>query len=411
MSVQLLAIKFNHDPASANNNALNIRKNASQFVNVPEWQRGLSVNPEDSPVAYAIKETQGNTITIQAKFRRTDPTIQSVEVRAVDPTVNPPKPSGCLNIILWIIRSIIRALFGNVLGEAKARQVTFQASGDDSNYETFELEHVRLWDTGIGIRTTKWQWQYRIQSTDPWTNIDISQHKIYSVLEIPKEPWQQSPYNSSNTQLPWTDALDYVCQWAFLTNQRDDVAARVTKAIYDLGPSVIEYDCPGGGGPAYSTNWPQQTFDCTAFLERLGGGNGNGEYVNCMDCGTIVTSFSNLLGCELWSSRMASSFELNEILAIGSSIWQTACGWSSFNYHEVAWKGACDIDDEVFDACLQVDGDSDPTTAPHTALLPTNMRFGNTGDGDYRDKLAADTPSGRPNCNPQPGTRKRRSII
>jgi hypothetical protein len=76
----------------------------------------------------------------------------------------------------------------------------------------------------------------------------------------------------------------------------------------------------------------------------------------------------------------------------------------SFSFHEVAWKGACGVNEEVFDACLQVDGDPDPTTPPHTALLPVNMRFGNRGD-----RLA--TPTGRLSCNPQPGTRTRRAII
>ena len=32
---------------------------------------------------------------------------------------------------------------------------------------------------------------------------------------------------------------------------------------------------------------------------------------------------------------MQSGFALNEILAIGSNVWQTACGWGSFSYHEV----------------------------------------------------------------------------
>ena len=88
------AIKFNHDPNSASADALNIRKNATQFVNVPEWQRSISVNPQDSPVAYGLRETQVNKITIQARFKRSDPAIQTAQVRAVDPLVNPPKPLG-----------------------------------------------------------------------------------------------------------------------------------------------------------------------------------------------------------------------------------------------------------------------------------------------------------------------------
>jgi hypothetical protein len=43
----------------------------------------------------------------------------------------------------------------------------------------------------------------------------------------------------------------------------------------------------------------------------------------------------------------------------------------------------CTANDDVFDACLRVDGDSDPTAAP----------------------------TGRSNCNPQPATRQRRLVI
>ena len=106
-------------------------------------------------------------------------------------------------------------------------------------------------------------------------------------------------------------------------------------------------------------------------------------------------------------------FHLNPILGIGSSVWQPAChgidGWADgFGYHEVAWTGACGSSDNVYDACLQVDGDADPTTAPHTALLPVNMRFGNPGDMQYRDRLTV--PADLANCSPLPATRTRRAV-
>jgi hypothetical protein len=182
-------------------------------------------------------------------------------------------------------------------------------------------------------------------------------------------------------------------------------AAMVTQAVYTLGPTIVTYDCPGGGSSHYS--FPD--FECSQFVERLRGGIGNGIYVNCSDCATIVGSFANVLGCELWQSRMGWGFDLNELLAIGSNVWQTACGWSSFNYHEVAWTAACTVNDDVYDACLRVDGDNDPTAPPRVPLLPQHLRFGNPGDLLYRDRLAS--PSGRPNCNPQPATRQRRFVV
>lgn len=408
MGIILEAIKFNHDPNSATTDALNIRKNAAQPVSVPEWQRGISANPEDSLAAYSIHDTQGHVITIQAKFSRTAPNISTAEIRAIDPAVYPPPPQGCLGWLIALLRAFLRALFGNVLGEVKARQVTLQPNGQ-TNFETFELVNVRLWTAGVGIRNTEWRWQYRLAPKTRWQDFATSHHKIYSVLEIPKSPWQQTPFQPGNTQLPWTEVLDYACRWAVLAGTLDDAAARVTRGVNNLGPSPIEYDCPGGG----STHYAQGSFNCTAFLERLRGGIGNGQYVNCTDCATFVSTFANILGCDLWQSRMGWGFALNPLLGIGSNVWQPAClnqGWlGSFSYHEVAWKGACTSNDEVCDGCLQVDGDADPTSAPHTPLLPTNMRFGNPGDGVYRDRLA--TPAGRANCNPQPTTRQRRSLI
>jgi hypothetical protein len=412
MSVSLEAIKFNHNTGSATADALNIRRNATQTVTVPEWRQGVSVNPEDSPAAYSIADTTGHTITIQANFRRLDPALGSVEIRAVDPVVDPPGPGGCMGWLWTLIQALVRAIAGNVLGDVKARQVSFGAGGE-TGFQTFELQNLRLWTVGVGVRTTTWTWQYRVAG-GPWTDIATTTHRIYSVLHVPTAPWQQAPYNAgANTQLPWTEVLDHACQWAVLATDRDAAAGRVTQRVNGLGPSIITYDCPTGGSTKYAIG----AFNLTAFLERLTGGPGLGEFVNCTDCATITSTFANAIGCDLWQSRMygAMSFGLNPMLGIGSGIWEPCCLshpsgiWSgSFSYHEVAWKGACGVDDEVFDACLKVDGDPNPTAAPHTALLPVNMRFGNPGDGDYRDRLA--TPAGRPNCNPQPASRVRRSV-
>ncbi|MCP4896347.1 MAG: hypothetical protein GY906_05175 [bacterium] len=412
MTLQLEAIKFNHDVSSVNSDALNLRKNATTFVHVPEWRRGISVNPEDSPVAYAMKPTEGNQITIQAQFRSTDPELQSVEVRAIDATYQPrPGPGGCLGILRKLLSALARLLAGNVLGEVKARTITIPASGL-TGFESFELVQVSLWAAGVGARTTDWQWQYRRGPSDPWNDIERTVHRIYSVVDVPQDPWSQTPYSAANTALPWTDVLDYSCNWALLAKDVDTAAGQVTRRVNQLGPSVITYDCPGGGGTHYSGG----SFNATKFVERLRGGFGLGQYVNCTDCATIVSTFANILGATLWQSRMEEppsslnfGFDLNPLFAIGASVWQTACGWSGFNYHEVAWKGSCTASDEVFDACLHVDGDANPTASPHTKMLPINLEFGAVGAGLYRDRLA--TPAGRPDCEPNPGSRQRRSVI
>lgn len=416
-AVQLLAIKFNHEPNSATNDALNIRRNAGQWVNVPEWQQGISVNPEDSPAAYTIATTRGQTITIQASF--SGPSSGSAQIRALDNVVYPPGPGGCLGILVSLIQAIIRALVGNVLGDVQARTVSF-VSGQ-SGFVQFNLVNTRLSSSAIGTHTTEWRWQYRLHPGHPWKDCQITRHRIYILVDLPTAPWQQAPYDSSNVQLPWTDVLDYSCSWALGAQTADAGAGAVTRAVNNLGPALITYDCPGGGGSHYSyasydLSWKFQSgnFDCTAFLDRLKGGLGNGWYVNCSDCATIVSTFANILGCDLWQSRMQWDFQLNDILAIGSNVWQPPCqgidNWSGgFSYHEVAWEDGCTADDDVFDACLEVDGDADPTDhSSHTALLPTDLRFGNPGDLLYRDRLAV--PASRASCSPAPDTRGRRSI-
>ena len=75
------AITFNHNTGAATHDALNIRRNATQTVHIPEWRRVISVNPEDSPAAYATGATHGNPITILVSLSSTDPAIAFIEVR------------------------------------------------------------------------------------------------------------------------------------------------------------------------------------------------------------------------------------------------------------------------------------------------------------------------------------------
>lgn len=411
--IQIEAIKFNHDATDASHDALNLRRNASQWVHVPEWQRGICVNPEDSPAAYAVARTAGNTVTIQASFSCADPNWTSAEIRALDNVVQPgivfvKQPTGCLAWLISVLLPLIRSLVGNVLGEVAARTVAF--AGGQSGFVSFTLVNTRLDGASVGARTTDWRWQYRRTPSDPWTDIEITRHRIYTLLDLPTAPWQQTPYQQSNTQLPWADVLDYACQWAMGATNAVDAGGGVTRGVNNLGPNVVTYDCPGGGASWYSAGG----FDCTAFIERLKGGLGNGYYVNCSDCATVVSTFANALGCDLWQSRMGSGFfHLNPILGIGSNVWEPAChgidGWSDgFGYHEVAWTGACDSNENVYDACLKVDGDPDPTVGPHSPLLPVNLRFGNPGDMQYRDRLTV--PADRANCSPLTYTRTRRTV-
>jgi hypothetical protein len=59
-----------------------------------------------------------------------------------------------------------------------------------------------------------------------------------------------------------------------------------------------------------------------------------------------------------------------------------------FGEHELAWGGSALDPDPVWDACLQVDGDSDPASPPHQFVVSTGMIFNGGFNLGYRDRFA-----------------------
>jgi hypothetical protein len=428
MSVTLLSIQFNCGPSTNQQGAINLRVDQTRLVSLPEWQAGTSVNPEDSPAAYVLSAVGGQTITLQATLSSTAPEAPVVQVRAITPApeqlpapmfmrfLAPLRPRGSpppraqdlsreFNQHYHAMRQQIAQ--GNVLGESEPTMVSFGPDGS-SGPVSIPLPTPQL--TGVGRNVVVWLWQFRRGPNDPWIDLATTSHLIYTLLDPATLPWSQAPFDAGNLQIPWSTLLDFACSWAAGATTPGQAAALITQTVFGLGSSLITYDCQTGGSSYYTTPG-MNDFNAVEFLELLNGGVGMGPRVDCTDCATFVSTFANALGCDLWQSRMgmtASGFAINPILAIGSDIWQTACGWGEFMYHEVAWTGDCGATDQVYDACLEVDGDNDPTTAPHQPLLPVDMTFGTSGSGDYLDRLAS--PAGRPNCIPRPATRIRRVL-
>lgn len=394
MPVFLEAVKFNHDPESATSDALNIRKNETMPVTVPEWR---SDKPLDSLAAYAISETLGNKITIQAKFKLIDSDIKSLEIRAIDPAsiFGISELDDVVHTVLSWINPRPKTPTRNVLGRVKSKRVAFDEHGD-SGFQTFELDDVDIWNVGVSVSTTIWQWQYRLASQDGWTNFDKSRHRIYTVLKMPKRPWRQRPWKANNVQLPWADVLEHACDWASNVHTLDEAAARVTHGFRDIEKFVsLEYV----RSPSF---YAHPTFNCTKVLSLIRGLRGEGHKLNCTDGATIVSTLANVLGCALWQSSM-TGFQTNPIRPIGSSVWKRA----EFSIHDVAWKGACLEDDEVYDVCLQVDGDSDPVQKPTLPLLPVNLKFGQPNDKLYRFRVAIPSDMQRHPDAPHPDSKRR----
>lgn len=384
MQVSLEAIKFNHDPHSATADALNIRRNETETVFVPEWRNGVSILPDDSPAAYARDAIGENPITIKAKFKCLDPKIKSVEVRAIDPARNV---------------EALSASEGNAIGEVAEREITFDANGE-TEFESFELINVDIHNRGVSSGVSTLIWQCRLRHSDPWSNLTTTSHRIYTLLDVPNCAWRQQPFDGLNIQLPWTEVLDYACQWASGAQGIDEAAGRITQAVFDLGRSLVIYDGP--------STYADLTFDCTSLLNLLHDDKGLGQTLNCSDCATIVSTFANAVGCDLWQSRIGTSFFItNPIRLIGEPDFDNV----DFEYHEVAWKDECSFDNDLFDACLQVDADEDPSKPPQTGVLAIQTKFGSLQKGNYRFQLAPPPKHGEVDvCKPTPNTRQRRAI-
>ncbi len=406
--VRLESIAFAHAPADPSISALPIRRDDATPVVVPEWRRDATIGPEDAPAAYAAARLVAPVLVVQVG--RTAAAGDG-ELRAVDPLRLELETLG----VDAASAAALLARSGNVLGDVAVAPVAFPPAPAAADVATLRMglePPGPLAERGVGVQDIAWRWQWRADPGDDWVDVGTTAHRVYLLLDRPTGPWVAGTGDPANTQLPWTAVLDHACRWAEGSTTSEAAATRVTQAVFDLGPDLFEYGCPILAATQYSS----PVFDCTAFLDRLRGGLGNGRFLNCTDCATIVSTFANALGCDLWQSTMwtlgptgvLDPFTVNEIVAIGSADWRTPCGWIGFNYHEVAWTGACGADDAVYDACLLIDGDPDPTADPHVPLLPADLRFGLPGEGGYRDLLA--DPAGRVKCAPQPSTRQRRFV-
>jgi hypothetical protein len=378
--VKLVAISFNHDSSSLRADAMNVRKNFTQEISIPEWTMGKTL-AADSPAAYAIKETQGNKITIKAKFTVSSNNVTKAEIKA----------DG-----------------GRILGSLDSQIVSFANGVSVPEFVSFELKHHTIGNAGIKLEDINWDWKYRCCGGPTWEPLQTTNHRIYIVLEEPKLPWKQQGFPED--QNPWTEALDYACAWAAGQQNRDDAATAIVKQINTNLGLIYE---TANGAPHYLPPPLYDKFELTQFLAYLKNGTGLGNIVSCMDCASTTTTFSNLVGCDLHASKLGPKlgifFNATPFKSIGIAGFGCPSFGCDFPYHEVAWTGTHQNSDRIFDACFSVDGDSNPWAAPHTEMLVANIVFStNPGaplpravpfnDQSYRERLCTNDASGIGNC-------------
>ena len=364
MRVELTAIQFNYEADLTKTGAFNLRRSETRTVRVPEWQPDVSDNFEASPAAYAICGLP-EEMTIQASFKCQSGLNTPLMIKAIA------EPSG------------------HVLGDIEPQEIPNTAT---TGFVTFKLPHARVASVGVGIHDIAWHWQYS-DHPDVWTDVETTFHRIYTVLALPSCPWEAEARAESNIHQPWTDVLDYACLWASGARDLDEAATLITKNFFKLGEHLLRYE----GGEYYAF----ATFHCTEFLRLLKTGVGP-HTVNCDDCATIVSTFANILGCQLSQSSLGLDFKTNPVVSIGSTCF---CS-KDFIHHSVAWKGKCTAEDEVFDGCLQIDEDVAPPLIPVQAV---NLPFGTANMG-YRFSLVHGAPDVGPIPDDRTYGRRRRKL-
>lgn len=367
----LISLQFDHTTGPSATSALHLRRDGKTPVSRPEWVRG-KMDPDECPVLYAADFHSATSVFIKAKIS----TILKRPTKSVE----------------------VRASEGGVLGAIDPFVVDF-AKGLEVSIEV-PLTHLGLY--GPSQTDVSWRWEYRV-GKGAWHFLARTHHRVYCTPRRPNDPWILSERDVAN---PWTAALDIACQASNLSGseEMDGLAAGLCELLNPGGlvpnPFRLAYTVDDPGDPHY--NGPNGTLDLSAFLERAGGGAGNGELVNCDDCAGLVVALANLLGCDLYEQYISTS-AMHLVIPIGEGQW-----WASFlgfqpsfgatgdgilTYHRVAWRGNNANDAIVFDITwlLNAFGNPDDPEQPHPEIrspwYPYGERFKVAGALDYIGRL------------------------
>lgn len=396
VEVKVTHIKFDYTgPDTGTSDGLNIRKSyaddldhAGNGVGDGEWMLSPTRN---EPFLYVVD----NAVKIQAKFKVTPAINIALDIKA--DSVGSRFPSTETKTVSFTAGISPYVEFGFI--GANNRSHNFDGNADKD----------------VSICVDSWQWKI-VDGT--WScNMNTSgPHTNYCVLGIPYSPW----YNSASAH-PWVSALDIACKgtWAGGATDLSAAVSNITVAINALGgpgSSQFEYDYAPPSPPHYSV-FSTRTVKLTKCINRIHGavlGSGFG-WVNCVDCANFVITFGNLVAPHVCQLKMAAprggsspSFELNPVIVIGETGYWT--GWR-FGMHCVAVdKTTTSVDGNlVYDACLKIDYDSDPSSPVANDFKPAaTLPFSDTtplAPYVYRERLAVPGASGYDRCIPDPASR------
>lgn len=382
-------ISFNFNPASSVGDAINIRSNAREVVNIPEWQLGEG-SAAQSPVVYSQEHVRQGPVSVRVRIN-----------------LLPPREGRTAEIPSQVE---FRADGGGMLGALYPQTVNFSA-GNLAVDVTFPLNNHTLATGGYnGVKraTVEWQWKYRLPGQSEWTNIQLSRHMVFTLPREPQSPWVQQPFPSD--QNPWLSALMFATQMvstAGTNREGADPYAELSAAIAKYlnpqnsdgsNPVRLRYTITPGNYAGDSR------FNLTSFLQRVNGGEGGGANVDCSDCTAIMVAMANIVGCPLYARRINGG-EINPVKPIGLPNWwmvgdivvpdrsSSPVRGDLLAYHEVATLQTTS-EVRVFDICYRTNSLASPTGSETPDLLNRSEAreypqvFRRTGMLDYQESLA-----------------------
>lgn len=310
--IRITHIKFNFDPTAHSADALNIRVDRTHEVDVPEWNESMFL-ARHSKAAYALEPTRNRTIFIQCRFE-----------------ITPALPA---------LTGTVRARGGGILGAIDPFTVQFvngvsndTSHGGDPEYVQIPLRRRRF--NAITRSDIRWDWSYQCLRSQEWLDMEQpTRHRIYVVLDVPPAPWSQT----TPQIYPWTTALDYAIVEAN-TNSISDRSEAAALIVKHVNGEPLQYDIWGGRPFYWSSAFPGGIFDIDAWLA----GFTEGPIVNCYDCASAVTTFSNVVGCQLTYQFHDSFGYLNPVYPIGRGLCNNPFYASSPPPHNVPLVGVDD---------------------------------------------------------------------
>jgi len=233
----------------------------------------------------------------------------------------------------------------------------------------------------INKHTLSWIFTFEYRDGTTWVPVPGSITTDHTVYTIYGPPTLSASTMPTPPYLPWVRLVDMVCSWVGGPATASDMCGTVIDRVNTF--FGLQYDIISGACHYASGNVDAHIMEMSDFLEDYDAGTFT--TVNCSDCACISTTFANMVGVDHQYEilGMTDRIPLNYQIPIGR--WWMVPFSGSFRYHAVS---TFDLGTTISDATCTLDDDTDPSSPPHTPILPVNMPY-----LTYKQKLSWDPTS------------------